>query len=130
MTTDALTLPLPTEALAGKTRADLLELCRQAGFKATAWKRERMAAALTGAEEPPAPKANVLAGQLDKRREERETGDQAVAKALANRLKRTGACQSTVCAIQCQQYEEGHKDAFHWQLCTCGHTQWAHAVAE
>lgn len=119
----------PSE-LTGKTRAELLEMCQARGLKASGWKRDRMYSALTGAEAPESTKKNVLADQLDKRREERETGDQVVAKALANRLKRTGRCLSTVCELECQGYEEGARDAFHWQLCTCGHTQWAHAEAE
>lgn len=129
--TETLT-PLEPSELAGKTRADLLEMCRARGLKATAWKRDRMFAALTGQDEAmaPAPKKNVLASQLERKRDEAESGDAAVRKAQENMAKRTGKCLSTVCLLQCQAYEKGHKDAFHWQLCSCGHTQWAHAVAE
>jgi hypothetical protein len=118
--------------LEGKTRAELLELCRARGLKATAWKRGRMEAALTGQDEPveKTPKANVLAGQLEKRREERENGDAAAKRARENMLKRTGACQSTVCKAGCQAFELGEKDAFGWTMCLCGHTMWAHSPAD
>lgn len=117
--------------LEGKTRAELLELCRSRGLKATAWKRDRMFAALTGQDEPveKAPKKNVLADQLDARREER-SGEADAKKARENMLKRTGACQSTVCRAGCQEFELGEKDAFGWTMCLCGHTMWAHSPAD
>lgn len=115
----------------GKTRAELLEMCRARGLAATAWKKERMEQALLTGEQParrparePAQRA-AIAEQL----EERESGAEA-AKALASRLLRTGRCLSTTCEIGCQGYEEGARDAFRWQLCTCGHTQWAHEKQE
>lgn len=122
-----LQLPLEPALLEGKTRAELLTYCQQAGLKATAWKRDRMYGALTGAEpaEVKAPKVAVIADQLERR----EAGADA-AKALEERLKRTGRCLSTACRDACGAYEAGGKDAFHWQLCACGHTQWSHAKGE
>ena len=115
------------------TREQILEKCREAGLAATAWKRGRMIAVLTGEEPAPEPKARRSEGvklTAPAPRPLSEDGDHAAKKALESRLKRTGACESLTCAIGCQGYEEGRKDAFHWQLCTCGHTQWAHAVGE
>ena len=129
--TDTLTIPLEPATIAGKTRAELLNLCRAVGLKATAWKRDRMAAVLTGEEQLPTPAAKADV-KLTKPapRPLAEEGDAARKRALENRLKRTGKCLSTVCELACSAYEEGRLDAFHWQLCTCGHTQWAHAVPE
>jgi hypothetical protein len=131
MTTDAETRTIDPAELEGKTRAELLELCRARGLKATAWKRDRMAAALTGQDEPveKTPKANVLAGQLEAKRLEREDPGAEARKARESRLKRNGACQSRN-GCRCEAYEYARRDAFHWELCSCGHTQWAHAVAE
>lgn len=113
--------------LAGMTRAQLLEICREKGHKATGWKRDQMLAVLESGEAPAAKaKPNVLAAQM----EQRETNDQAVLKAREHMLARTGRCVATVCRAACQSYEAAGKDAFNWQLCDCGHTQWAHAQGE
>ena len=129
--TTTLTTVDPAE-LEGKTREQLLGMCREAGLAATAWKRGRMLAVLTGAEPAPEPKrreANGVNLTNPAPRPLAEEGEAARRKALEQRQKRTGACQSTTCAMECPAYEEGRLDAFHWQLCTCGHTQWAHAEA-
>lgn len=125
--TTTLTLPVEAAHLEGKSRAELLEYCKQAGLKATAWKRDRMHAVLTGVVDKTetTPVTAVIAEQLERR----ETGDLAK-RALELRLKRTGRCLSTVCDALCESYLAGVKDAFGWQLCECGHTQWAHADEE
>lgn len=118
-----------TEAeLEGMTRAQILDLCKARGLSATAWKRGRMIAVLTGQEEAPAASTrvkkesgNVLAQQLARR-------DQVVSEDISAKLaKRTGACQSAS-ACECTGYAKGRRDAFGWQMCVCQHTQWAHAV--
>jgi hypothetical protein len=122
--------PLEPSELAGKTRAELLELCRARGLKATAWKRDRMHAALTGQDVPvPEPRKNVLAGQLEARREENGSGSDA-RRAAENREKRTGACQSLACSYGCEAYAFERRDAFGWHTCVCGHTQWGHAAGD
>lgn len=124
--------------LEGKTREQLLEMCRARGLAATAWRRERMHAVLTGAEEAPAPKprakadggGNALAAQLEQRRLEKGQQDQEAARARREHLaKRTGRCLSKN-GCQCEAYEPGKKDAFGWQMCECQHTDWSHAVVE
>ena len=132
MTTTATATPAELE---GKSRAELLEMCRARGLAATAWKKERMAQALLSGEEPaaratvgrvkdPSPGA-LLATQLSARAAQ-EGRDAAVRRAREERLKRTGPCQSrNGCA--CEVYEPAGSDAFGWQLCACQHTQWAHA---
>lgn len=117
-----------------KSRAELLELCRAAGYKATAWKKETMIAVLTGQQSSSVagseagaaaaarPSGNALAKQLE-RREQNPT-----AEAKANLAARNGACVSVTCvrAGTCTAYVPGEKDDFGWQMCLCGHTKWAH----
>lgn len=118
------------EELAGKTRAQLLELCRARGLKATAWKRDQMYQALTGSlPEPPAGKApgkNALASQLERRREAAEDGAAAAKKAKEALAQRNGHCAATGCT--CPSYQPVWRDAFGWECChDCRHTRWAHS---
>jgi hypothetical protein len=131
MTTDTQTRPAvgawdPAD-LEGRTREQVLALCREAGLAATAWKRGRMVAVLTGAEPAPSPRARAVKITEPAERAP-ASADAAVylAKVLEQRRSRTGPCQATTCRAACQAYEEGARDAFRWQLCSCGHTQWAH----
>lgn len=114
--------------LEGKTRADLLELCRARGLRATGWKRDRMFAALTGGEQPAA-KRQVAPSAGTVPAAKRGDGEVA-AKAREHRLQRTGACEAVVCKAACPAYEEVGKDDFGWHTCLCGHTQWAHQKTE
>ena len=118
--------------LEGKTRAELLELCRARGLKATAWKRDRMHAALTGQDEPveKAPKKNVLAGQLEKRRDDAGSLDAERRKIKEQLALRTGHCLSKN-GCKCGAYVHGARDAFNWEICVeCGHCRWTHATVE
>lgn len=122
--------PMDPSELVGKTRAELLEMCRAAGFKATAWKRERMAAVLTGDEVEVPTKKNVLAGQLEKRRDDAGALDAERRKIKEKLALRTGHCLSKN-GCRCEAYVPGGQDAFHWPIClTCAHTQHAHAKEE
>lgn len=129
--TETLT-PLEPSELAGKTRADLLEMCRARGLKATAWRKEQMFAALTGQDEPveKAPKKNVLAGQLEKRRDDAGSLDAERRKLKEQLALCTGHCLSKN-GCKCEAYVPGDHDAFHWPIClTCSHTQHSHAKVE
>lgn len=123
--TENLDSTLDPGALEGKTRAELLDLCKARGLKASAWKRDRMFAELTGSEAPAAPVAreNKLAQQL----EARETV--SVASVQARLALRTGRCVSQS-GCKCEKYEADRKDAFGWQTCECGHTNWSHDIVE
>lgn len=115
--------PLEVE---GKTRAVLLELCRERGLKATGWKRDRMVAALTGGVEPEPAKKPERARVQERQRPDGQSSGPSLAEKLA---ERTGACEAQHCTERCETWEPGYKDSFGWQNCVCGHTQHVHAKA-
>lgn len=123
---------MSSEDLQGKTRAELLTFCQSRGFKATAWAKDRMLAALTGQDEPveSKPKKNVLAGQLEKRRDDAGSLDAERRKIKEQLALRTGHCLSKN-GCKCEAYVPGGHDAFHWPVClTCTHTQHSHAEVD
>lgn len=133
--------PMSPEELKGKTRAELLELCRARGMKATGWKRDRMFAELTGETPPPKPASGpdraAAAEAIAQKQEETEKPDSDVApkgakaKSLKERLaSRTGSCFAVGC--KCESWIPGEMDVNRlWHMCAdCTHTQWVHSVAE
>lgn len=149
--------PMSPEELKGKTRAELLELCRARGMKATGWKRDRMFTELTGETPPPKPASGpdraAAAEAVAKKQEETEKPDPEAAKkavkekqaetqdkveapatdkeaSLHERMKaRTGYCAAISCA--CASWFPNGMDANRfWPMCDCGHTQWVHAKPE
>lgn len=133
--TDTLTQLDPAE-LAGKTREELLAMCRERGLAATAWKKGRMEQALLAGEAPAPGRVarvkktdNALAQQLARRSE--DGSRDAELKKLRERLElHTGPCQSKN-GCKCEGWVPGGHDAFHWPICeTCTHTRHAHARVE
>lgn len=49
--------------------------------------------------------------------------------ARAKRELRTGACVAVACSDRCAAFAyDRHEDGF--DICVCGHTQWAHSKGE
>lgn len=118
------------EDLAGKSRAELLELCKERGLKATGWKKERMLQELAGGStEKPDPEAVKEA--IKEKQAETETKAEAPATgkeaSLQERMKsRTGYCVAIGCS--CEAWLPDGMDANRfWPMCSCGHSQWVHA---
>ena len=127
---------LAADDLKGKSRADLLAICKERGYKATGWDKGKMLAVLTGEEAPPVSKAERKK-KIEKAIEERKssgsdsdepvTGKEASAQ---ERMKaRTGHCAAIGCT--CEVWLPNGMDGNRfWPTCSCGHTQWVHAKPE
>lgn len=131
MTTDTDDRTTDRAGLEGQTRAELLEICRGRGLHATAWKKERMLAALMGQDGPVAEtkKDNVLASQLERRWDDAGSPSAERLKLEKELALRTGRCLSKN-GCKCEAYVVGMKDTFGWQMCECQHTNWSHAIVK
>lgn len=120
------------EDLAGKSRAELLELCKERGLKATGWKKERMLQEL-GSPAIETEKPDPEAAKKAVEEKQAETQDKVEAPAtgkeasLQERMKaRTGYCAAIGCTCESWLPEGMDVNRF-WPMCACGHTQWSHA---
>lgn len=121
--------------LKGKSRADLLAICKERGYKATAWDKGKMLAVLTGEEAPPVSKTERKK-KVEKAIKERKSSDSdepaATGKEASTqeRMKaRTGYCAAIGCACEVWLPNGMDSNRF-WPTCACGHTQWVHAKPE
>ena len=120
------------EELKGKSRAELLELCRARGMKATGWKKERMLQEL-GSPAVETEKPDLEAAKKAIEEKQAETQDKVEAPATGKeasaleRMKaRTGHCAAIGCT--CEVWLPNGMDGNRfWPTCSCGHTQWVHA---
>lgn len=122
--------------LKDKSRADLLAICKERGYKATGWDKGKMLAVLTGEEAPPVSKVERKK-KVEKAIKERKsfgfdsdepvTGKEASAQ---ERMKaRTGHCAAIGCT--CEVWLPNGMDGNRfWPTCSCGHSQWVHVKPE
>ena len=120
--------------LKGKSRADLLAICKERGYKATGWDKGKMLAVLTGEEAPPVSKTErkkkvekAIKERKSSGSDEPATGKETSAQ---ERMKaRTGRCEAIGCT--CEVWLPNGMDGNRfWPTCACGHTQWVHAKPE